>query len=60
MQHLLKKVDLKSLKSEVDRLDIDNWEEVPTYLNTLKSKVDKLSFDKLLFPVDLCALSNAG
>ena len=36
-----KKVDLASLKSEVDKLDIDKLEKVPTGLNSLKSKVDK-------------------
>ena len=40
-QHLLKS-DLASLKCEVDKLDIDKLEKVPTGLNSLKSKVDKL------------------
>ena len=34
------KVDLTSLKSEVDKLDIDKLEKVPAGLNHLKSKVD--------------------
>ena len=38
----VKKVDLASLKSEVDKLDIDKLEKVSTGLNSLKSKVDKL------------------
>ena len=49
-----KKVDLASLKSEVDQLDIDKLEKAPTGLNDLKSKVDKLDVDKLVpVPVDL-------
>ena len=35
-----KKVDLASLKSNVDKLDIDKWKNVPNNLNNLKSKVD--------------------
>ena len=31
---LAKKVDLASLKSEVDKLDIDKFEKVPTGLNS--------------------------
>ena len=53
-QNLLKKVDLASLKSEVDKLDIDKFEKVATGLNCLKSKVVKLDDDKLVpFSVDL-------
>ena len=53
-QNLLKKVDLASLKSEVDKLDTDKFEKVATGLNCLKSKVDKLDGDKLVpFSVDL-------
>ena len=33
-----KKVDLASLKSEVDKLDTDKLEKVPTGLNSLKVK----------------------
>ena len=39
---LAERVDLASLKSEVDKLDIDKLEKVPTGLKSLKSKVDKL------------------
>ena len=46
-----KKADLASLESEVDTLDIDKLEKVPTGLNSLKSKVYKLD-------VDLSKLSN--
>ena len=53
------KVDLASLKSEVDKLDIDKLEKVPTGLNSLKSKVDKLDSDKLVpVPVDLSKVSS--
>ena len=55
----VKKIDLASLKSEVDKLDIDKLEKVPTGLNRLKSKVDKLDVDKFVpVPVDLSKLSN--
>ena len=54
-----KKVDLVSLKSEVEKLDIDKLEKlgkVPTGLNSL---VDKLNIDKLVpVPVDLSKLSD--
>ena len=54
-----KKVDLASLKSNVDKLGIDKLKNVPTNLNNLKSKVDKLDVDKLI-PVsaDLSKLSD--
>ena len=51
-----KKVNLASLKSNVDRLDIDKFKNVPTNLSNLKSKVD---VDKLLLvAVDLSKLSD--
>ena len=43
-----KNVDLASLKSNVDKLDIDRLKNVPTNLNNLKSKIDKSDIDKLL------------
>ena len=53
-----KKVDLASLKSDVDKLHIDNVKNIPTNLNNLKSKVNELDVDKLLpAPVDLRQLS---
>ena len=56
-----KKVDLASLKSSVDKLDIDKLKKVATNLNNLESKVDKLDLDKLVpVPVDLSKLSDAG
>ena len=48
-------VDLASLKSKVDKLDIDKLKTVPTKLSNLKSKVDKLDAD---VPVDLSKLSH--
>ena len=42
-----KKVDLASLKSNVDKLDIAKLKNVPTSLSNLKSNVDKLDVDKL-------------
>ena len=49
-----KNVDLASLKSNVDKLDIDKLKNVSSNLNNLKSKVDKVDVDKLLpVPVDL-------
>ena len=54
-----KKVDLASLKSNVDKLDIDKLKNVPTNLSNLKSKVDKLDIGKLeTTPVHLSKLSN--
>ena len=43
-----KKVNLASLKSNVDKLDNDKLKNLPTNLSYLKSKVDKLDVDKLL------------
>ena len=43
-----KKVNLASLNCNVDKLDIDKLENLPTNLSNLKSKVDKLDVDKLL------------
>ena len=55
-----KKVDLASLKSNVDKLDIGKLKNIPTSLSNLKSEVDKLDTDKLApVHVDLNKLSNA-
>ena len=43
-----KMVDLASLKSDVDKLDIAKFKNVPTNLSNLKSKIDKLDVDKLV------------
>ena len=40
-----KKVDLASLKSDIDKLNIANLEKVRTSLNILKSKVHKLDVE---------------
>ena len=37
-----KKVDLANLKSQVDKVNIGNLKNVPSGLNTVKTKVDKL------------------
>ena len=53
------KSNLASLKTEVDKLDLDKLKSLPTNLSNLKSKVDKLDIDKLApVPVDLSKLSN--
>ena len=43
-----KKVDFASLKSNVDKLDIDKLKNVRTNLSNLKSKVDKVDVDTLV------------
>ena len=54
------KSNLASLKTEVDKLDIDKLKSLPNNLSNLKSKVDKLDIDKLApVSVDLSKLSNA-
>ena len=66
-----KKVDLANLKSNVDKLDIDKFKNVPSGLSSLKfknvpsdlsslnSKVDKLDIRKLkTTPVDLSKITN--
>ena len=52
------KSNLASVKTEVDKLDIDKLKGLPTSLSNLKSKVDNLDFDKLApVPADLRKLS---
>ena len=52
------KSNLASVKTEVDKLDIDKLKGLPTSLSNLKTKVDNLDFDKLApVPVDLRKLS---
>ena len=54
-----KTVDLASLKSNVDKVDIDKLKNLPSGLSSLKSKVDKLDVDKLIpVPADLSELSD--
>ena len=56
-----KKVDLASLKPNVDKLYSDKLKNTPTILKNLKSKVNKLDVDKLiLVAVDLRKLSDKG
>ena len=43
----LKLVGLANLETDVDKLDIDKFKNVPSHLSDLKSKVNKLDFDKL-------------
>ena len=51
--------DIANLKSDVDKLDIDELKNVPSNLNNLKSKVDKLDIGNLeTTPVDLSKLRN--
>ena len=53
------KVDLASLKPEIDKLNIDKLEKVPSSLSILKRKVDKLNVTKLVpVPVDLSKRSD--
>ena len=54
------KSNLASLKTKVDKLDIDKLKILPNNINNLKNKVDKIDIDKLvLVPADLSKLSNA-
>ena len=53
-----KKTNLANLKSDVDKLDIDKFKNVPRSLSSLKTKVDKLDIGKLkTTPVDCMLLS---
>ena len=56
----VKKTDSGNLKSDADKLDIDQLKNIPTNLSNLKSKIDKLEIvDNLLsVSVDLSKLSN--
>ena len=54
-----KKVNLVSLKSNVDISHINEFKNVTTNLSNLKGKVDQLDVDKLvLIPFDLSQLSD--
>ena len=56
---LAAKSDWISLKTEVDKLDIDKLKSIPTNLSNLKNKVNKLDMWKLeTSPVDSSKLSN--
>ena len=53
------KVDWVSLKSNVDKFDIDKSKTIPNDLSNLKGKVDKLDIDKVAHVhVDLSKLRN--
>ena len=46
--YFAKRTDLTNLKSNVGKLDIDKFKNVPSNLSNLKSKVNKLDIDKLV------------
>ena len=46
-QILLKRLIKINLKSDLDKLDIDKFKNMPSNLSNLKSKVDKLDIGKL-------------
>ena len=51
---------MQNLKSDVDKLDIDKFKNVPSNLSNLKSKIHKLDVDKLVpVPVDLSKITDA-
>ena len=51
--------DLASLKSKIDKLDVDKLQKITSGSNNLKSKLDKLDVKKLEpVPVDLKKLSD--
>ena len=60
IHHLfLKNNNLANLKSDVDKLDNDELENVTNNFSNLKNKVEKLDVDKLVpVPVDLCKLND--
>ena len=51
---IAKKVDLVNLESDPNKLDIDEFKNVPSNVRNLKNKVDKLDIGKLeTTPVNL-------
>ena len=49
-----KKTNLANLKSDLEKLDIDKFKNVPSNLSNLKCKLDKLDVYKLVpVPLDL-------
>ena len=53
------KTNVSSLKSKVDKLDINKLKSLPNNLSNLKTKVHKLDIDKLVpVPVNLSKLTN--
>ena len=56
---IAKKTDLANLKSDINKLDINKWKNVPTNSSNLKSKEDKFNVNKLVpVPFDLTELSD--
>ena len=56
-----KRIDLASLKSNIEKLGIDKLKNVANNLNYFKTKVDKLDVDKLVPAlVDFSEVSNVG
>ena len=56
-----KKTDLANLKSDFDKVDIDELKTIPSGLRSLKSKLYKLDIAKLeTAPVDLSKLSHVA
>ena len=56
---IAKKTDLANLKSDIDKLDINKWKNVPTNSSNLKCKEDKFNVNKLVpVPFDLTELSD--
>ena len=43
----IEKTYLASLKSDIEKSDIDKLDKIPTIIRSLKSKVNKLIVDKL-------------
>ena len=57
--YFAKITDLANLKSDVCKLDIDKFKNILYSLDSLKSKIDKLSIGKLeTTPVDFSKLSD--
>ena len=54
-----KTTDLANLKSDLDKLDIDKLQNIPSNLSKLKSKVENFDIGKLIItPVDVSQLRN--
>ena len=61
ISHFSKTTDLASLKSDVNKLNIDKLKKLPSNLSNLKGKVDQIDIGKLeTTPGDLSKLSNVA
>ena len=61
ISYFSKTTDLASLKSDVNKLNIDKLKKLPSNLSNLKGKVDQLDIGKLeTTPGDLSKLSNVA